>query len=155
MIGAGQEHQAARLSGSRNNALKLLGRGELVAISAEKQLGLTATLEKGVVVLTALRVGGQTKRRQRFNLGAGTACQQRHGCPKAEPCHQQWPAELALKPVDCGGNVLRLCLAVMLAFAEASAAEVEAQNRQGQSELRRIQGLHRVVNDFVVEGTAA
>lgn len=59
---------------------------------------------------------------------------------------------LGREPVECGTHIVLLALAVIvLAFAQSGSAKVKAQHRQAEP----LQGLGRVVNHFVVHGSAA
>ena len=42
-----------------------------------------------------------------------------------------------------------------MAFAEAGATEVEAENRKAEAEVGAIENLHGVIDDFVVQRAAA
>jgi hypothetical protein len=43
----------------------------------------------------------------------------------------------------------------MMSFAETGAAEIEAQDGKAEAPVRSVQDFHSVIDDFVVEGSAA
>lgn len=60
--------------------------------------------------------------------------------------------EFAVEPVESGMDVVLLAAAeVVAAFAEAGAAEIEAQDGQAEG----LEGLHGVVDHLVVQGASA
>ena len=80
---------------------------------------------------------------------------ERHPCTEAEAHQHDGSMELALKPVQGRADVVGLSRAVMDAFTEPGAAKVESQYRPLQTEVRRVERLHRVVDNLVVHGAAA
>lgn len=96
-----------------------------------------------------------TWRRASRGRAVSTTGPERHGCTKAEPDNHDRPAVFVFKPGQGGSHIFYLGSAVVLSLAAAGSAEVETQNREAETPLRRVQHLHGVVHHFVVKGSAA
>jgi hypothetical protein len=157
MIGAGEEHHLFGIGSRINHARKLVCVRELVLISTEEELGDGAFAETGVLVAAAIRLDGQSERNESGGCneaGTGTAGGDGHGGAEAESDGYDGELEFVLKPVESGFDVCFFRLAVMPALTAARAAKVEAKHRPTEPERRIVDGLHGVVDNFVVKSTA-
>lgn len=78
----------------------------------------------------------------------------RHRRAKAESGEENRPPNFAIEPVESGENIADFGFAVVRTFAKASAPKIETQNRQAETERRVVEGLHCVVDNFVVKVAA-
>lgn len=157
VIGAGEEHQTFGIGGGRGHLLQLSGRGELVAVSAEKELGNGAVLQGRIAVVMTVGLSGQAEGDESADVGAGlrvTTGMERHGCAEAEAYGNEGTVVFGFEPVECGEDVGGFGTAVVGSLAEASAAKVEAEDGKGESPGGIVEGLHGVVDNFVVEVAA-
>jgi hypothetical protein len=97
--------------------------------------------------------GGANRQAQSDESGdagiAATCCEAHHGA-EGKSRKQNRLLDAGSKPVERGADIVLLAAAVVVrAFAEAHAAEVEAQHRQARS----VERLHHVIDNLVVHGS--
>ncbi len=131
---------------------RLLDQGDgtaRVGSPAQEQLRLGAAAEELIRINAVPGFNGSTERDESCDPGvsvAGTQCRMRAE-RKAGGDYRQ--PVCRIEPLDCRKNISPLSQAeVVLAFAAAGTAKVEAQYRKA----RVGQGFHRVIHDLVVQG---
>src|SRR5579862_8309913 len=80
---------------------------------------------------------------------------QRYSRPKTEARRHNGQFVFVFKPGQGSEQVSSFRRAVMLSLAPPSTAKVEAQHRPTQPEIRGIHHFHGVVDNLVMQGTAA
>ena len=152
VIGAFDPYQVL---GFRDGCEDLLHDGAwavLVVISADEEFGLSAVGQELVGVVAAFGVYGEAEADESFDAGVSAGGAQANVGAEGEAGEEDWPAEVAVKPVEGGAGVLLLAVCVVeCAFAEADASEVEAEHGNAEGGER----LHGVIDDLVVHGAAS
>src|SRR4051812_5055820 len=149
--------QFLRFGNGRNQRLQTRSRAELIAVSADEQLRLIASLQKFVCV-DARRFGvcgyGSNRKAQTdrsVNAGICACCAQADCGTKRESGEHQGQVKLRVEPVECGTDVVEFANAMgVFSLAQSSSTEVEAQH--GESE--RVQRFHRMEDDLIVQRSA-
>ena len=127
-------------------------RCELVAGSADEQLRLRACFEKGVVVGAVIDRGDRgAETDDGLHTWIGTGGAKADGGSEGEPRKDHRQVKFLSEPVEGGAYVIDFARAgVVLAVAPSGAAEIETQHREAEL----VERLHRVKDDFVVQGAA-
>ena len=125
---------------------------ELVAGSADEELGNCAIGEKFVAVVTAFGVNGESEGDGSFDAEVGTNNAQADVGAEGESGEENRQAEILVEPVESGADVVLLAASVIVpALAEACSAKVEAKDGKAKG----VKGLHGMVDDLVVHGSSA
>jgi len=152
VIGAGDEDELFGIAGAGDDGFDLGARAELVARAADEELGLRATGEEAEVVIAAFSVDGKSQSNEAGDARVATTYLEADPGAEGESGEKDGAMELLVEPVESGANVVLLAAAeVVGALAEAGAAEVEAQDGEAEG----LEGLHGVIDDFVVQGASA
>ena len=154
VIGAGEEHETFGIGSGSGYLRQLGGRGELVAVAAEKKLGDVAALQARIAVMMAAGLSGQAERGESAEIWTNlrvTTGLEGHGRAETEANGDEGALVFVFKPTESGEHVAGFRATVVRALAEARAAEVEAEDGKAKAPLRIVEGLHGVVNNFVVQ----
>lgn len=150
MVGVRNKNQLFRFRGCGDDIAKLVRGRELVATAAEEELGDRAGRKHGITIVAALSFSRKTEGSEAANLGVAAAGGKPHGCSKGETGDDDGLVVVQGEPVQGRFHVFGFSAAVMLAFAQASAAKVEAQNRAAKA----MKDFGGMVDDLVVHGSA-
>jgi hypothetical protein len=124
----------------------------LVVVSADEELRLNAFRQRLVGVVATLCVYRNAEADETLYSGITTAGAQADVGAEGKAGKQDWSVDVVLQPVESCENVVLLTEpAIVSAFAQAYTAEVEAED--GKTEGR--EGLHGVIDHFVMHGSAA
>ncbi len=123
----------------------------LISVAADKELGLGAAGEKAVVILASPGFHGKPERHNALDPLITAAGAQTNAGAEGEAGEEHRQVVLPFQPVERGAHIAHLAAAVVVrALAQAGAAKIEAQHRQPIS----LEGLHGVIDDLVVHGSA-
>jgi hypothetical protein len=152
MFSAFDPNNALRFSGTLQHRLNKLAGAELIFGSADKQLGLCATLEEFVGIAAAFRAiwNSQTD----YPCNARVRARGTHPNEGAERKARKQDGEMKIgvEPVECGACILKLSASVIkLSLAEAYASEVESK----YGEPKPGEDLHGVIDDLIVHRSTA
>ena len=127
-------------------------RAELVVVAGDEELGGAAGGEEVVGVVAAGGADGEAEAYEALDAGVAATGAEAHVGAEREAGEEDGETEAAVKPVECGANVVDFADAfVVYAFAQARAAEVEAQDRKSEVGER----FRRVIDGLGVHGAAA
>lgn len=128
-------------------------RAELVVVSADEELGGGAAGGEEVVgVVAVVGVDGEAQTDEAFDAGVAAAGAQADVGAEGKTREEDGEAEAVVEPVEGCADVVDFAVAfVVCAFAEAGAAEVEAED--GETEVG--EGFGRVVDGLGVHSAAA
>src|SRR5450631_508465 len=159
MIGAGKEHQSFGLGGGGGQLRQLCCGCELIMVSAQEKFWNAAGMQRWVSETLVLGLGRQAECDECADVGSGLTAaatgHNSHGRTKAEANGNHRAFVFVFKPCESGKHIGGLRLPVMRTLAQAGAAKVEAQHWEAKSPRRIVEGLHGVVDNFVVKITAA
>ncbi len=153
MISGFDPHQLLRVGESVDERFEFSGGSELIARAADEEFGLDALAQKFEIVDAVFnsicdRDGGQAEGDERADSVIGIRGAQSDGGAEGKTGEDDGQREFALEPIEGGTHVFFFADAAgVLAFAQAGAAEVEAQH--GESEA--VERFHGVEDDFVVQ----
>ena len=125
----------------------------MIARSADEEFGLGALAQEFEIVNTLFIAicygdGGQAQGDERAYTGVGVGGAQSYGGAERKAGEDHGQREFAFEPIEGNAHVFDFADAVgVFAFAQASAAEVEAEH--GESEA--VERFHGVEDYFVVE----
>ncbi len=142
-------HQLLRIGERTDQRFQCARRSELIARSADEEFGLSGSSQEFEIVSTGFDCDrGQAERDERVDPVIGIGGTQSNGGAKRESGENNGERKLAFEPVQRGADVFHFADAIgVLAFAQAGAAEVEAQD--GKSEA--VESLHGVEDNLVVK----
>ena len=157
MICSFDHHQLLRFRHRGDKGFELSTRSELIAGTADEQLGLAAILEEIEGIDTrffqACGHGGdwRSDADERANAIVGTRRPQTDGGAEGEPGKDQRQRKLRMEPIERNPNVVNLAVSgVVLALTEPGTAEIEAQHGKPEA----VERFHGVEDDLVVQGSA-
>ena len=123
----------------------------LVAGSADEEFWHGAGGQEAVAVVAALGVDGEAEGDRSFDARVGAGDAQADVRAEGKSGEEDRQALVLFEPVEGGADVVLFAAPVVMgAFAEAGSAEVEAQDGQAEG----LEGLHGVIDDFVVHGSS-
>lgn len=148
VVGALDENEAVFAGEGFHEGFDGWGVAELIALAVKEELGLGAGLEVGEIGI----VDGSAEADKLGDTRIFAADAQTDPAAKAESGEEKRQAgKFAGEKVECGANVIALAAAaIVLAFAQARAAKIEAQDRQAET----VERLSHLIDDFVVQGAA-
>ena len=157
MIGAFDQDQLLRFGYRRCKNFELGSRTELIAGSADKQLGLRALLQE-VECIDARLFRGLSDWNDRCsdtnnctNSSVGASGTQSDRCAERESCEQKRQMILGVEPVERSPDVIDFAIAlVVFALAQSRSTKVEAQHGKSKT----VQRLHGMEHNFVVQRSA-
>lgn len=160
MIRAGDERELFWVGGRSDDLFEFGLWSEPVVVSTEEELGQSAGGQKGICELVSETLRGNAESGESVEICAGrwsvaAAGDEGHGGSEAEAHNDDGEIELGVEPVEGSGDVGGFGEAFVVAFAQAGAAEVEAEYRKAEAPVRSIEDLHGVVDDLVVKCAAA
>ena len=157
MIPALDHDQLLRFRNRRDQRLQFRPRPELVARSADEQLWLWTFAQEVERVSTRFfhfsrkRTNRHSQADECIHPSMWTCGAQSDCRAEGEPREHQRQMKLRVEPVQSDSNIFDFSSpAIVLALAQAGAAEIEAQNRKSEA----VQRLHRVEDDLVVQRSA-
>lgn len=147
------EDDVARLRGRDEVAFENAARAELVVIAGDEQLRYGAAGGQEIVAIIATgSTNGKAETRQPADTGVSAAGAQANVGAKGKTGEQDREVESDRQPVQSGAHVIDLAATfVVRAFAEASAAEIEAKSREAEVG----KGLGRVIDHLIVHCASA
>lgn len=152
MVGARNPDEIFGFAGEGNGGFDLRDGAERVVVAADEELGLGASAEEIVAVIAAFSVDGEAEGDESGDTGIAATGLEADPGAEGESGEKDGAMELAVEPGEGGADVVQFAAAeVVLAFAEPGSAEIEAKDGEAEG----LEGLHGVVDDFVVEGAAA
>lgn len=149
--GLDPDHFGGRVRGGYGGG-NFVARAELVASSADEELGHRAMGEEGVAVVASFGMDGKAEGDGAFDADVATGNAQADVGAEGESGEEDGEVQMLVEPVEGGADVVLLAAAVVMsAFAEPGAAEVEAEDGKAAE----LEGFHGVINDLVVHGSSA
>ncbi len=149
MVSSLNEDEPLRLGNGRNQLFQLLPGTKRIARSADEEFG-SAALRKEVVVIPAL-IDGRNRRAQADqspDSGICTSRPQPDSRSKRESREDYRTTKFVFQPVQRASHIIYFPVSmVMFPLAQASAAEIEAQNGKPKA----MQRFHGVKHNFVVK----
>ena len=123
---------------------------ELVVIARDEELGHDAAGKEAVGVVATVGADGKAEADEALDADVPAAGTQADVGAEGEAGKEDGEFEIVFEPAERGANVVLLAVAMVeCAFAEADAAEVEAQDGKAKGG----EDLHGVVDDLVVHGS--
>jgi hypothetical protein len=151
VVGTCDPDQALWFECSFKDAFQNISWAVLVVVAADEELGLGAFGQKLIRVVSALRVDGNAEADETLHSGISTAGAQADVGAEGEAGEEDRTVEV-VHPVESCENVVLLAEPIIVsAFAEAYTAEVETKDGKAKGR----EGLHGVIDNFVVHGSAA
>jgi hypothetical protein len=141
-----------RLGGAFEDGFDDGARAVFVVIAADEELGLGALWEEAVGIVASACANRKAKTDEAFHAGVSAAGAQSDVGTEGEAGEEDREIEILIDPIERGMDVLLLAAAIVVSsFAQADAAEVEAEH--GEAEGREC--LHGVIDNLVVHSAAA
>lgn len=151
VVGSGNEDEARGWGHGFRGTGEIGGGAELVVVPAEEEFRSGAGLEELVGVVAAGGADGKAETNASDDARISATGTQADVGAEREAGEEDRPMEVSGHPAERGSDVVLFAVtSVKEAFAEANAAEVEANDRQAEGQ----EGLHGVVDDLGVHGSA-
>ena len=150
VVGAGYGNDLLGARGGGENTSEGFGGGEVVMVAGDEELGLCAGGQELVRVAAARGRDGEPEADQAGDAWIASASAKSNIGAEREAGKQDRFSVQCMQVSESGSDVIDFAAGlVMLPLGESGSAEVEAQHGQ----VERGEGLHRVVDDFVVHGS--
>lgn len=152
MVRIGDPVKFPGITGTGYGGFDLFARAILIVVAADEEFRLRTGVQKIVAVGAAFRGHGKAQRDESRDAGIAAGRAETNVSSEGESGEEDRQVVFAVEPIErCADIVLFAVAFVVRAFAEAGASEVESQHGQAEG----LEGLHRVVDDFVVERASA